>query len=68
MRSAAVVTQAAIKRAVKGMASAGVKVERVEVKPDGTIVILPERQQINGAPRLEINEWDDVLQTERPCD
>lgn len=60
------ISTANITRTVKAVASAGVHVGRVEIKPDGTIVIhtidetprptmLPET---SGGP----NEWDEVLQ------
>lgn len=60
------VSQASITRTVKAVTSAGVRVGRVEIKPDGTIVvhaidgesapvILPEQSG-------EANEWDEVLQ------
>jgi hypothetical protein len=39
-RRAAPFTQADVSRAIKGAASAGVKVERVEIMPDGRIVLV----------------------------
>lgn len=62
------VTQATITRSVKAVASAGVHVGRVEIKPDGTIVI----HTVDGESRSGIlpeqpgepNEWDEVLEPE----
>lgn len=61
------VTQATITRTVKAVASAGVPVGRVEIKPDGTIIIhtvddaaSPAMLGTSGEP----NEWDEVLDPE----
>lgn len=58
------ITQATITRTVKAVASAGVPVGRVEIRPDGTIVIHtvddanpPAMLGRSGEP----NEWDEVL-------
>lgn len=61
----AVVTCASITRSVKAVASAGVPVGRVEIKPDGTIIIHtvdePAPVVMLPAPQ-EANEWDDLLE------
>lgn len=63
----AVVTCASITRSVKAVASAGVHVGCVEIKPDGTIII----HTVDAAPptvitpaKAEVNEWDEVLDPE----
>lgn len=61
------VTQATITRTVKAVASAGVHVGRVEVKPDGTIVIHTVDDAVPQAilgGSVEPNEWDEVLEPE----
>lgn len=59
------VSCASITRSVKAVASAGVHVGRVEIKPDGTIII----HTVDEAPpkvitpaKAEVNEWDDLLE------
>lgn len=49
-------TQADLKRAVKGVEEAGVRVGRVEIDPNGKIVIFP----IGTGPKERGNSWDDV--------
>jgi hypothetical protein len=62
------ITQATITRTIKAVASAGVHVGRVEVKPDGTIVIHTvddaEPPAKLPADSGEPNEWDEVLEPE----
>lgn len=61
------VSFASITRTVKAVASAGVHVGRVEVKPDGTIVIHTidaARPQVMLAESEGENEWDEVLEPE----
>jgi hypothetical protein len=49
------VTQATITRAVKAMAAAGVPIGRVEIAPDGTVIVIPAA----AAPALPTtNDWD----------
>jgi hypothetical protein len=51
--------QTELARAVKALRAAGVKVERVEVDPDGKIrVIVKDGDSENSKPA---GEWDDVL-------
>jgi hypothetical protein len=61
----ATVSSASITRSVKAVASAGVHVGCVEIKPDGTIII----HTVDAAPpkvitaaKAEVNEWDDLLE------
>jgi hypothetical protein len=42
-------------RALKGVTEAGLPVERVEIEPDGKIVLIPGRCE--GPPE---NEWDAI--------
>ncbi len=58
-------SQAAVTRAIKAASNAGVRVGRVDIRPDGTISILT----VDAAPALsmlpangEHNEWDEVFQ------
>lgn len=64
----AAVTEAAIARSVKAVSRAGVHVGRVEIKPDGTIVIHtvdePAPAAMLPATSGEPNEWDEVLEPE----
>lgn len=64
----ALVSQASITRTVKAVASAGVPVGRVEIKPDGTIVIHSVDADLRPGmiPPIsgEPNEWDEVLEPE----
>ncbi len=46
-----------VTRAVKGAKAAGMRVGRVEIDPNGRIVILSE----SVAPASEPNPWDTVL-------
>jgi hypothetical protein len=48
-----------LKRAVKGVEEAGVRVGRIEIAPDGKIVIIPVGQVPKSAANG--NSWDDVL-------
>jgi len=52
-------TQTDLKRAVKGVEEGGLKVGRIEIDPNGKIVIYP----IGTAPKPSSggNSWDDVL-------
>ncbi|MBX9907449.1 MAG: hypothetical protein K2Z25_01920 [Beijerinckiaceae bacterium] len=63
----ATVSSASITRTVKAVASAGVHVGRVEIKPDGTIVIHTVDEPAQAAMLSETgeaNEWDDLLEPE----
>lgn len=65
-RALARATQADIVRAVKAVSTAGVRVGRVDIRPDGTIAILSvdaqDGQPMLGSGQPEVNEWDEVLQ------
>lgn len=52
-------TKADLSRAVKGVKAAGVDVARVEIGPDGKIVVVAECVG-SKAPATERNEWDDT--------
>lgn len=55
---------AAITKAVKAVEAAGQRIGRVEVKPDGTVVVhtVDQRDQSNNVlPIAGDNEWDEVL-------
>ena len=48
-----------MRRAIHGMKSAGLQVERVEVPPDGRLVITPKPETVIDAQPTDIrNEWD----------
>lgn len=49
--------EADVVRAVRGATKAGMRVGRVEIDPNGKIVILSE----SIAPAVERNEWDEEL-------
>lgn len=50
-------TQSDLKRAVKGVSSAGFRVGRIEIDPNGKIVIEPASAPVVGPS----TSWDDVL-------
>ncbi len=50
------VTQATITRAVKAVQAAGLPVERVEIAPDGKVIVFAENG--SGAPKAGANDWD----------
>ena len=50
------VTQATITRAVKAVQAAGLPVERVEIDPDGKVIVFAENG--SGAPKAGANDWD----------
>ncbi len=52
----ATVTQATITRAVKAVQAAGLPVERVEIAPDGKVIVFTENG--SGAPKAGANDWD----------
>jgi len=49
-------TQADLKRAASGIIAAGLPIARVEIDPNGKIVIIPGQP----ASRKEANEWQDL--------
>lgn len=49
-------TQADLRRAVAGVVSAGVLIGRIEIDPNGKIVILPA----TGKPEHDNDEWADL--------
>jgi hypothetical protein len=49
------VTQATITRTVKAVQAAGLPVERVEVAPDGKVIVIMNG---SGAPKDGANDWD----------
>ncbi|HEY8947382.1 MAG TPA: hypothetical protein VIM56_00715 [Rhizomicrobium sp.] len=59
MNKRAAFTQADLRRAVKGVKDAGVPLQRVEISPDGRIVIVaadvPAKDHTS-----EPNEWDQM--------
>ena len=50
-------SQADVTRAVAGVTKAGMRVGRVEIDPNGKIVIMSE----SVAPPADVNPWDAVL-------
>ena len=50
-------TQSDLKRAVKGVSSAGFRVGRIEIDANGKIVILPA----TATPAGPSSSWDEVL-------
>jgi len=61
------VTQAVIVRTVQAVERAGLRVGRVEVRPDGTIIVHSvdgEAEPAMLAASPEANEWDAVLEPE----
>ena len=57
-RGASHFRQADLTRAIKGLQAAGVKIERVEVGVDGSLVLHVEQ---NGKKKAVRNPWDQVL-------
>jgi len=57
MTHAARFKQVDLTRAVRGAQAAGMRIGRIEIDPNGKIVILSERT----APARGPNEWDEVL-------
>ena len=57
MGSAARFKQADLTRAYRGAAAAGIRVSKVEIDPNGRIVILTD----SASPQPVANEWDEVL-------
>lgn len=49
--------QADVTRAIKAATAAGMRVGRIEIDPNGRIVILPE----SATPSRGKSSWDDVL-------
>jgi hypothetical protein len=49
------VTQATITRAVKAVQAAGLPVERVEIAPDGKVIVIMDG---SGVPKGGANDWD----------
>jgi hypothetical protein len=48
-----------MRRTIHGVHSAGLQVERIEVAPDGKLVIVPrEASTIEARPTDNKNEWD----------
>lgn len=63
----ATVSASGITRSLKAIASAGVPIGRVEIKPDGTIIIhtVDDAAPVAMLPSAqEANEWDEVLEPE----
>jgi DNA-binding MarR family transcriptional regulator len=48
--------QSDVTRAIKAAVAAGVEIQRVEIDPNGRIVIITATE----AERREVNEWDRV--------
>jgi hypothetical protein len=61
-RRAATITQADVTRAVKGVLAAGEKVQRVEIMPDGSVVVFTGKpaEAAPVADTTAANEWDTV--------
>ncbi len=49
-------TQADLKRAAAGVTAAGLAIARIEIDPNGKIVIIPGKPTI----RRDANEWADL--------
>jgi hypothetical protein len=61
------VSSASITRSLKAVASAGVPIGRVEIRPDGTIIIhtVDDAAPVAMLPAAqEANEWDEALDPE----
>ncbi len=60
-------TEAQIRRAVKGTLDGGLPIGRVEVRPDGTICILPpDPGTAQPAASRQPESWDDADKPTRP--
>ena len=49
-------TKADLRRAIKGIQGAGVEVSRIEIQPDGKIVVVTERDCLSDKPN-ELDGW-----------
>ena len=60
MRAPAMFRQSDVKRAIKAAVAAGLRVARIEVAPDGRIVIIPGNAQDGEAAiqDMNANPWD----------
>jgi hypothetical protein len=47
-----------VRRAIKASKSAGLEIARVEIKPDGSISIVPGKPETE--KKLATNEWDEL--------
>jgi hypothetical protein len=48
-----------LRRTIHGVTSAGLQVGRIEVAPDGRVVITPKSEGVTDArPTDDTNEWD----------
>ncbi len=47
-----------IKAAVDGVRASGIEVARFEIKPDGSITIVPGKPEMT---ETDVNPWDEVL-------
>jgi len=56
MTAAVRFTQADLKRAAAGTMAAGLSIARIEIDPNGKIVIIPGRPE----SRRGVNEWADL--------
>lgn len=56
-RQPALIKQADLTRLIKGAVNAGVAVGRIEVKPDGSVIIFPG----TGQEQVSVNPFDEML-------
>jgi hypothetical protein len=62
MRRPAKFTERDVRAAVRAMERAGYQIQRVEIAPDGRIVVVPQQRISANSPSVEKNPWDDVLE------
>jgi virulence-associated protein VagC len=56
-------TERDVRAAVRAVDRAGYQIERVEIAPDGRIIIIvPQQRTSANSPSVEKNPWDDVLE------
>jgi hypothetical protein len=59
-RNAHTFKQGDISKAIKAAVKAGLPVARVEVSPEGRIIVIAGKPEQEQAPTAEANEWDSV--------
>jgi hypothetical protein len=65
MRGPAKFTQRDVRAAVRALECAGYQIERVEIAPDGRIIVVPQQRISIATPPVEKNLWDEVLGNSR---
>ncbi len=68
MRGPSAFKKSDVVRAMTAVQAAGLEVARVEIRPDGLIVVVPSKRNETTSPPDDGNDWDELLNGKAPAE